>query len=339
MFRGNGARLWAVTFAGLLTQGTFAAAAEIRGTVSGYGNGIAQVTTDSEWLPQVGDKAEIMMELKSLKTTALVTTGKVSQLSGITIAIQVDNAKASVQSGQLVKITSEHPTPKATAALPAPPTKPETHPPVEPPPLVGGGTETVSSDAAKITFDQLKAAPGLSREAFATQGFFLMLGDRCDARIEKATSAMVMPPGRKQLLMVVQDPAASRFGLSFANPVRKVTVTRPGVTNGASMPKWKLTAMTEAGQVLATTGEDEFGSDPKPKTFSVTANGIVQVSIDADNHWRNGTYATFSCLPITEIDIEPNPLAENSNSPVPPAAIEPAKDNRLPPFNDVPGAN
>jgi hypothetical protein len=327
--------------------------AEIRGQVRTVTPGAVEVTTDSEFLPRVGDKAEVYIELKAIKSRALVSAGIVSALNGTTIIFKSDNPKASIQAGQLVRITSENPTKRSEAAAPQP------HRPgddgttgLQPDDPIG--QDVAEPWAHKITFDQLKVAPGLRRDALVNQGVLLVLGPDCDARIESAGSNMVMPPGRKQLLMVVQKPTQSRYAISFNEPVRKVTVTRPGVINGSSMPKWKLTAMTNARKVLATTGEDKFGFDKKVGKFTVEADGIQQIDIAVDNRWGTGTYATFSCLPIAEIDFVPNDapktppvpaLGPHSPSPVdsadrpgaPPEASAPASD--APPFNDVPGAN
>lgn len=312
-----------------------ARAAEIRGQVSKADGASVEVTTDSQLLPQVGDKVEIYIELKTIKSTALVTAGTVAALNGTTIVIQVDNPKASVLTGQLAKIASEHPTKRSEAAAPA--SEPQlgntasTGPtgPVGPP----------QGSVQKLTFDHLKAAAGLRPDTFAAQGIIIVLGSGGVVRIERAIPEMVLPAGRKQLLMVVQEPAASRYALAFTNPVHRVTITRPGVINGASMPKWKLTAMTNAGKILATTGEDKFGADPQARKFSVEANGIEQVDISVDNHWGAGTYATFSCLPIAEIEIVPQRPQKIRPTEPPLDRLGPPPVVDLPPFDDVPAAN
>jgi hypothetical protein len=343
-----------------------ARAAEIRGQVSKASAGLVEVTTDSQLLPRVGDKAEVYIELKVIKSTALVSAGSVSALNGTTIIFKSDNPKASIQPGQLVRITSENPIKRSEAA------SPQAHPPGDDgttglDPDDPNGPDSLGPWAQKITFDHLEVASGLSRDALLNRGVLLMLRPDCDARIEPATSGMVMPPGRKQLLMVAQNPTESHYAISFAEPVRKVAITRPGVINGSSMPKWKLTAMTNAGKALATTGEDTFGFDKNVRRFSVEANGIQKVDITVDNRWGTGTYATFSCLPIAEIEYVPQdaprtppapalgpgtaPSADSAGVPEPPSispppledappeASAPPTPSDVPPFDDVPGAN
>lgn len=292
-------------------------AVEIRGQVSDAADGRVTVTTDSPVLPRVGDKAEILIELKAIKSTALVTAGTVTAVDATAIVIKVDNPKASINKGQLAKITSENPIPREEAG-------PGNPPPPQPPPPDPAGPADGQRGVTTITFDHLKTAPGLPPDALAAQGITLILGPRCDARIEDAIPAMVMPEGRAKLLMVTQDQAESRYAMAFARPVRKVTITRPGVIDGATMPKWKLAALNKAGKVLASCGEEEFGADPEIRAFSVEADGIAKVTIAVDNHWNNTTYATFSCLPIAEMEV----VSQDAKAP-------PEKDSL--PFDDVPG--
>src|SRR5262245_20916354 len=100
----------------LALAGKVVLAAEIRGQVSTVAPGVVEVTTDSELLPRVGDKAEVYIELKAIKSTALVSAGSVSALNGTTIIFKSDNPKASIQAGQLVRITSENPIKRSAAA-------------------------------------------------------------------------------------------------------------------------------------------------------------------------------------------------------------------------------
>jgi len=335
-------------------------AVEIRGQVSKAAAGTVEVTTDSELLPRVGDKAEVFIELKAIKSTALVSAGSVSALNGTTIIFKSDNPKASIQASQLVRITSQNPIKRSEAQAP------QAHPPGDDGTGGSNPDDPNNQDASepwayKITFDDLNVASGLRPDALFKKHMDLRLGQGCDARIESATSGMVMPRGRTKLLMVVQKPTESRYAISFHETVRKVTITRPGVINGSSMPKWKLTAMSNAGKILATTGEDKFGFDKNVRKLSVAADGIQLIDIAVDNRWGTGTYATFSCLPIAEIELLPQdaprgpppapplgptpaPPADRAAAPEappisPPEAGAPPPPSDAPPFGDVPGAN
>lgn len=320
-----------------------ASAVEVRGTVSRVAAGTAEVATDSSWLPQVGDKAEVFFELKALKTTALISAAKVTALKGSTIVLGIDDPEAKVKAGHLVKINSPNPT-KRSEAPPA-----SSAPPVNPPASI---TAVPPPPGTLIVFDTLRLGPKLAADAFAPQGVTLEMGQDGDARIESAGAEMVLPPGRRQLLMVVQNPRTSEFSLVFKQPMRRVTITRIGVTRGASLPKWQLSARNAAGNMQASTGENDWSSDAKPRDFTVEADGIDRIDIFVDNRHGAGTFATYSCLPIAEIHLEPaQPGGAGVGQSSPPPAPAPPSDGipsreapspanapapDQPPFGDVP---
>src|SRR5687767_9052468 len=78
-----------------------ASSEELKGKVTAVNETSIEVSTDSEYLPNVSDKVEIFIELKVIKSTALVTTGTVTELKGNSILVRIDNPKASVIVGQL----------------------------------------------------------------------------------------------------------------------------------------------------------------------------------------------------------------------------------------------
>jgi WD40 repeat protein len=91
----------------------------------------------------------------------------------------------------------------------------------------------------------------------------------------------------------------------FAKPLRGFALTRVGVINGASLARWRLEAFDVQGNILATTGEMEYGKDPLPRTFGVRADGISSVRLFCDNNSANKrAYASYTTVPIAEILLE-----------------------------------
>jgi WD40 repeat protein len=97
-----------------------AASDELKGKVTAANGTLIEVATDSEYLPNVGDKVEIFIELKAIQSTALVTTGSVTGVNGESIVVQIDNPMASVVVGQLARIDAPQPVKKGDAAMPPP---------------------------------------------------------------------------------------------------------------------------------------------------------------------------------------------------------------------------
>lgn len=93
----------------LILTGRLALAAEIKGKVTRADGATFEVASDSDQLPRVGDKVEVFIELKAIKSTALVATGSVTAVEGDAIVVQSDNPKASVVVGQLARIRSAEP--------------------------------------------------------------------------------------------------------------------------------------------------------------------------------------------------------------------------------------
>lgn len=328
MFR----RWFVASFLGSLALGAgVAAAVEIKGEVSYAGGASVDVTTTSDLLPQVGDKGEIYIDLKKLNTTAVVSPAVVTAIRDTTIVLRVEDPKADVLPGHLARIFSEKPTKRGEIQPESPPAKPAPATPSQPTPP---STEPPLANFRKVTFDALTPGGPIANDSLAAQGLSILPGPGGAARVERASDAMTLPEGRSQLLMVVQTPRTSQFSLAFKQPLRRVSVTRIGVIKGGSLPKWRLTALTANGNVLASTGEDDWGFDAQPRTFSVEGDGIDRIKIDVDNRWGNGTYATYSCLPIAEIELTPQ---QNAPQSPPVEKPTPGAPSREAPVDDLPG--
>jgi WD40 repeat protein len=91
----------------------------------------------------------------------------------------------------------------------------------------------------------------------------------------------------------------------FDRPLRGVGLTRIGVINGASLPRWRLESLDADGNILATTGEMEFPKDAIPRTYWSRADGIRMARVICDNNRGGGQpYSTFTALPLVELLLE-----------------------------------
>jgi WD40 repeat protein len=101
---------------------------EIKGTVAAIGEGTINVATDSQLLPNAGDKAEVGVEIPGLDELAMVASGKVTEVTNEVIVVKIDRSPGKIAVGQQVRITSENPK-QRTASEPTKetmPTKPST---------------------------------------------------------------------------------------------------------------------------------------------------------------------------------------------------------------------
>lgn len=118
--------------------------------------------------------------------------------------------------------------------------------------------------------------------------------------IAEAGTNMIVPEQHKRLFMIGGCKTSSVCTLSFEQPVSSFSLTRVGVINGSSLPKWRMDAYDAAGNLVATTGEANFGFDAVPRKFTVRGNApIAQVKINYDNRNVNDTpWSTYNSLPI-----------------------------------------
>jgi hypothetical protein len=85
------------------------AAVEIEGTVVEATADTAKITTESEFIPNVGDKVKIFFKVPGLDDEVLVGTATVTETSEGFVRAKIENSTGKVSRDQLVKIFSENP--------------------------------------------------------------------------------------------------------------------------------------------------------------------------------------------------------------------------------------
>jgi hypothetical protein len=106
-----------------------ARAVDINGTVTGAQGDTVQITTQSEVLPNVGDKVTVFFKIPGTDDEILVGSGSVTAIKGEVIGAKLEKATGQPQQGQLARITSDKPQAKlhyapaspGSEAPPAPP--------------------------------------------------------------------------------------------------------------------------------------------------------------------------------------------------------------------------
>lgn len=165
MFRLNNqechATVWAHMATGILVLALLAsadkalAAGTITGRVTEVRDNAVKVKTDGEWLPTVGDRAEIYLEIPGVPEGAAVAEGKVTAVADNAISVKVDRMFMVPERNHLVRITSEKPQKKTKAAATDTPPPPKTPsggpsagPAITPPAEVKAPPPKASSGAA-----------------------------------------------------------------------------------------------------------------------------------------------------------------------------------------------
>ena len=148
-------------------------AADIDGVVKSSTPKYTTVVSNSNLVPNPGDKIKIYFKLPGVNTEISVATGHVYGITGPNIMVQIDQATGTVAKDQLVRITSTNPKKKGevqavTGSPSASPAKPATGlgsatPAVRTTPLPLG---SVSSAVTRSTTPQ----PGTSSSAAAATG-------------------------------------------------------------------------------------------------------------------------------------------------------------------------
>ncbi|HWY52094.1 MAG TPA: toll/interleukin-1 receptor domain-containing protein [Chthoniobacterales bacterium] len=117
-----------------------------------------------------------------------------------------------------------------------------------------------------------------------------------------ATTHMVIGHGRTAVLMIAGGPTTA-LELELARPARKIFVERVGTSHGASVPTWRIDALDRAGRVLDSFGE-EHGLPADARMVELRGEGIATVRLSTDNRFGAGTWATWNCLPVSELSWE-----------------------------------
>jgi hypothetical protein len=97
-------------------------AAEIKGKVTAIQDGAVLIRTESDLVPNPGDKAEIYFEIPRMEDIAHVASGRVTGVAADVIRIKIDQASAKVTSGQLARVSSDHPRRRGSETQPEQPT-------------------------------------------------------------------------------------------------------------------------------------------------------------------------------------------------------------------------
>lgn len=297
-------------------------------------------------LPHVGDRLEVLAEIPGLDITLPIAEGRIVSLDGDLADVELTKIESPVIVGLIVKINpsktgktplektapekttpqKKQPGKSPTGEMPRDPSLPTTtrKPRTTPPPTK---PQSPTNGKVAISFNDLPLEV-LESDAFSEYGISEILCEENQPLIFEGSEATVLPPGRKNLFSAgAKSDHTSLLSLRFAGPLKRFEIVRIGVLNGASLPKWKLTAFDSAGELVGTVGESDWGFDPRPKRFIVSSSrGIAEIHIAADNRWKDTTFATHSALPLAEMVLVPM-------FPAPP--VEPRK-NTPPGLDDVP---
>ena len=115
-------------------------AIEIKGTVRSATAENAIIVTEGEFLPSVGDTFEVFFKLAGADDEISVATGSVVKVEADSVELKIENATGDVAKDQLVRITSDKPQKRTSAASGATASKP--------PAQVSPGATTAASPAA-----------------------------------------------------------------------------------------------------------------------------------------------------------------------------------------------
>lgn len=158
---------------------------------------------------------------------------------------------------------------------------------------------TTASRDQILHFDQLAVGP-LPADAFRSEGVSIRAGNGIPG-IFTAEPNMVLPPGRKQVLLLGGSVVTS-LTLSFATPVSSFSLLRIGTAGGASVPTWRADAFDGANKLVGSVGETH-GLPATVQQFSIGGEGIVRVVLATDNRFGEGTWATWNSLPVVEFEV------------------------------------
>ena len=174
-------------------------------------------------------------------------------------------------------------------------------------PAATGTLPPDSSEAAvKINFSEL--APGfLEADAFVSRGIRTLKTFGGRPAINDADAGMVLPRNYTRVLNVRGEHSQTTLVFEFEPAIKSFTLTRIG-GNPTSLPTWTLEANDPSGRIVDTLTQMRGDTtEPRirtPATFSVRASTISSVSLAVDNRHGTGTWATYNCLPIVEIEFQ-----------------------------------
>ena len=117
-----------------------------------------------------------------------------------------------------------------------------------------------------------------------------------------ATPNMAVGNGRGAVLLMAGGPV-TYLELGLARPARQIFLERIGTRNGASVPTWRFEALDQSGRVLDSFDE-QHGLPTTALRIELHGQGIVAMRLSTDNRFGAGTWATWNCLPVSELSWE-----------------------------------
>jgi hypothetical protein len=163
-----------------------------------------------------------------------------------------------------------------------------------------------SEAVIKINFSEL--TPGfLEADAFLSRGVRTLRTFGGKPAINDADPGMVLPRGYTRVLNVRGEHSQTTLVFEFEPAIKHFSVTRIG-GNPTSLPTWTLEAYDSGGRIVDTLTQMRGDTtEPRirtPATFSVRGSTISSVALAVDNRHGAGTWATYNCLPIIEIEFQ-----------------------------------
>jgi hypothetical protein len=111
---------------------------------------------------------------------------------------------------------------------------------------------------------------------------------------------MEVAPHRTAVLLMEGGPQ-TRLEFALPRPARRVFLERIGTRAGSSIPTWWLETLDSAGNVLDIVGE-VHGLPRETRTVELRGPNVAAIRLTTDNrNGPSGTWATWSCLPFTEL--------------------------------------
>jgi hypothetical protein len=253
-------------------------ATEITGKVTAVSGDTVTIAADAaNAQPLAGDSVAVYFQIPGVDKPARVGSGQVVSVEAGRIVARIDRRTGTLAVGQIAKIQASGKPVSSGRVAPAGKT----------------GDQLLSVE---------EQTPGwLATDAFRSAGVSWAKGEG-DPRVLEPEPNMVLPSGRKRLLLLDGGPVTS-LTIKFRPSVKRFSLTRIGTAGGASVPTWSLEAFDARGNKLDSTGE-EHGLPPQPQQFSLKGDGIVRVVLRSDNRYGNGTWATWNSLPVVEFELE-----------------------------------
>ncbi len=144
----------------------------------------------------------------------------------------------------------------------------------------------------------------LAPTALSEMGVASITASKGEPGLYARGNEMVMPEGCDRVLLIGGCGLTSELNIKLEHPATSFSITRIGVLNGSSLPKWRMEGYNAAGQVVGTTGDPNFSFDNQSRSFTVSGTSpIVQVKLFYDNRMNETTaWATYSTLPICKFE-------------------------------------